>query len=98
MNTTKIKKDLEHLKIHIDSLENWISYANDIIYQIENKLMDIEDMQTFSKMENVHELEYFAQTFCEDNLQLIAWRLCHPQEYARANPLPMICPACGLLS
>lgn len=61
MNTTKIKKDLEHLKIHIDSLENWISYANDIIYQIENKLMDIEDMQTFSKMENVHELEYFAQ-------------------------------------
>ena len=42
---TKIKHDLELMKIHLDRLSDWCMQASDMIYRIENKIMDAEDTE-----------------------------------------------------
>jgi ribosome maturation protein Sdo1 len=39
----EITSYLNELKIHIDQVDNWARQATNIIYFIEEKLMDIED-------------------------------------------------------
>lgn len=43
MTTNEIRSHLDTLKMHIDQLESWMRQATDMVYMIEEKLMDIED-------------------------------------------------------
>src|SRR5215510_2677665 len=45
MTLNEIRDQLNHLKIHIDQLENWIRQATDMVYVIENHIMDLEDKE-----------------------------------------------------
>ena len=43
MKTQEIRKQLLTLKIHTDQIERWLSQTKDMIYRIEENLMDVED-------------------------------------------------------
>jgi len=43
MITGQIRKQLDTIKIHIDELDRWIRNATDMIYEVEEKIFDIED-------------------------------------------------------
>ncbi len=43
MNNSKIRKQIQELKIHIDRVEEWAIQANNMVYSIEEKLMDMDD-------------------------------------------------------
>jgi hypothetical protein len=44
MKTNEIRKQLDMLKIHVDQLENWLKQTMDTIYDLESKILDIEDV------------------------------------------------------
>lgn len=45
MDIRKIRNELQSLKKQIVDLEKWISKTNEVIYEMDEKLMDIEDQQ-----------------------------------------------------
>lgn len=51
MRIEEIRKHLTTLKIHIDQIENWTMQATDLVYQIEEKLSDIEEKEYCQKYE-----------------------------------------------
>jgi len=49
MNVAKVKKDLQTLKIHLDEMERWVSQTSNMIYEIEENILDMEERQWFEK-------------------------------------------------
>lgn len=43
MQIEQVRKYLTTLKLHIDTVDSWVMQASNIIYEIEEKLMDAED-------------------------------------------------------
>lgn len=55
MNKQKIIKELSLIKQHLDELDNWSLQAMDMIYKLENLLLDLEQME-LNKFFNNEEL------------------------------------------
>ena len=45
MSVLEIKKQLVTMKIHLDQLDNWTHQISNMIYEVEEKLMDIESVK-----------------------------------------------------
>lgn len=49
MNMQEIKSYITTMKLHIDQIENWMVQASQMVYDLEEKIMDIEDAEFKSK-------------------------------------------------
>lgn len=49
MTDAKIRQELNTLKIHIDQLDIWSRQAMDMLYQLEEKLIDKQEDEWFEK-------------------------------------------------
>lgn len=58
MHTHKIRKDLEQLKIHLDAIDDWVQQAMNMVYEIEDKLIQDNDPELLDKVEWVTNLYY----------------------------------------
>lgn len=43
MNIREMKRMLNNLKIHMDQTEHWVNQGMQMIYELENKLIDLEE-------------------------------------------------------
>ncbi|MEN6512248.1 MAG: hypothetical protein ABFD00_10530 [Chloroherpetonaceae bacterium] len=72
MKIEEINTHLTTLKLYMNKLESWIKQANQLIYEVEERLMDIEDEIMFNKYYNkskVNNLKDAAtEMFCPPRL------------------------------
>lgn len=61
MQVDQLRKQLTTMKIHIDQLEDWLKQATDMVYEIEEKIMDIEDQRLYSKKNNYAGAEFLTE-------------------------------------
>jgi len=60
----EIRNYLTNLKIHIDHMDKWLRQATDMVYAIENSLMNIKDAEMnkclpYKKYRDNDSIEYF---------------------------------------
>ena len=61
MIAKEIRKHLTTLKIHIDQIESWTMQATDLVYQIEEQLMDMEDKEYCQKYEMAVNISFLKE-------------------------------------
>lgn len=44
-NLKEIKKYITTMKLHIDQIDRWMTQANQMVYELEDKVMDMEDQK-----------------------------------------------------
>jgi len=59
MNTRKAKRELQTIKIHLDMLDEWIHQTRNMIYNVEEQLLDFEEEKLSMKpMQKYPSIDY----------------------------------------
>ena len=62
MTKQQIRSHLTTLKIHIDQIDDWVRQATDLVYAIEEGLLDSEDRELYKIYEKRSTIDFFKET------------------------------------